>query len=59
MKVNAMFRTFDLNGDGNMFLNSLQRIIYDIIMISCIIIPAIADDKNPDDLEKEKQAKIQ
>ena len=50
MRINALFKTFDLNGDGDMFINSLKRIIIDLIMISCVIVPAIADNKNPDDI---------
>ena len=41
-KVEALLLTYDTNGDGVLFTQSIKKIIGDLVQISAIIVPAIA-----------------
>ena len=41
-KVEALLATYDTNGDGVLFTQSIKKIITDLVNISALIVPAIA-----------------
>ena len=41
-KVESLLLTYDTNGDGVLFTQSIKKIITDLVTISAIVVPAIA-----------------
>lgn len=47
-KAKAAVDTYDENGDGNLFTNSVAALLKDLLWVSVILIPAISDEKGFD-----------